>query len=690
MIALLARPATQRTTLLLMLCLFSLDMATRPTSTMRAGESEAAAEKAAEKAAKPAKVQLPEVSLPLAAGGEQRLTALSGRTATVLVFLSTECPISNAYVPTLNQLAKHYADQGLQVIGLNSNAGQSLKQIQSHALDYQIAFPVVKDAGGRLARLCGATTCPESLLLDAQGRVVYRGRVDDRFVRRGGAAGKVGREDLAEAVRELLAGRAVATPLTEILGCPIDLPNDARSSVTQGEPQWTFHRDIERLLQNHCQECHRPGGIGPFSLTTYDEAVRWADDIRAFTQSGQMPPWKAAADFGEFAHPRRMAKEEIEKIADWVEAGCPQGKTDDAPPRRAFRDGWKLGREPDVVLEIPEYQLGAEGPDEYRCFILPTEFGEDRYVTAMEVLPGNARVVHHVIAFLDTSGRARQLDDRDEGPGYLTSAGFPGFFPAGGLGGWAPGNQPSELPSGMARVLPKRADVVLQVHYHRSGKPETDRTRIGLYFSRTPVDRAVRNLPVLPLGGPLGDLRIPANNARYEVKTTFVLPHDVLAIAVTPHMHLLGKDMQLQARLPDGTTRPLVRVVDWDFNWQETYAFREPIALPRGTRLELQAHFDNSASNPYNPHRPPTDVLWGESTDEEMCIAFLEVVPQRRAASPDELRPPTREEQLRLLFESRMLDSEASRVETFLLWTRFLQRMTNLERNGGLLKPNSR
>lgn len=638
--------------------------------------------------APPDRIELSNDPLPLAAGGERSLSALAGKKATVLVFLSTECPISNAYVPALRELATNHADAGLQIIGINSNAGQSLKAIQAHALEYQIAFPVVKDVGGRVAKKCGAATCPEAVLLDKQGKVIYRGRVDDRFVRRGGAAGKVGREDLAEAVRAHLKGEPVAVSRTETLGCPIDLPREMRPSTTV-ESSLTFHRDIARLLQDHCQECHRPGGIGPFALMKYDEAARWSEDIKSFTASGQMPPWKAADGFGEFAHPRRMPKEDVERIARWVDAGCPEGNAADAPAPKVFRDGWKLGREPDLVLEIPEYTLAAEGPDEYRCFILPTKFAEDRYVTAMEVLPGNSRVVHHVIAFLDTSGRARQLDERDEGPGYVTSAGFPGFFPAGGLGGWAPGNQPTELPSGMARVLPKGADVALQIHYHRSGKTETDRTRIGLYFSRTPVDRAVRNLPVLPLGGPLGDMRIPANDDNYEVKTTFVLPNDVLGIAVTPHMHLLGKDMELVARLPNGSTKPIIRVDAWDFNWQETYAFREPIALPRGTRLELRAHFDNSVTNPYNPHRPPTEVLWGESTDEEMCIAFLEVVPQRRAASAAELRPPTREEQLRMLFESRMLDDQASKVETFLLWTRFLKRMTNLERTGGIIKTES-
>ncbi|MFO0871071.1 MAG: redoxin domain-containing protein [Pirellulales bacterium] len=640
-------------------------------------------------AAEPVVRRLPDTPLPVTTGGERSLAALAGPRGTVLAFLSVECPMSNAYLPELERLAEELGPAGLKVVGVNANAGQSWKVILAHAQEYQVDFPVVKDAGGRVAKHYEATICPEVVLLDGEQRIVYRGRIDDRFVRRGGAAGQVGRADLAEAARELLAGRPVTVPRTDVLGCPIDVPRPAAAEPRGSAGSVTFHRDISRILQQHCQECHRPGGIGPFSLLTLEDSVRWADDIREFTAQRQMPPWKAAPDFGELARPRHLSTAEIAQIGQWVDAGCPAGDPADAPPARVLAEGWKLGRDPDVVLEIPEYTLGADGPDEYRCFVLPTSFAADQYVSAMEVVAGNARVVHHVIAFLDTSGRARQLDDRDAGPGYVTSAGFPGFFPAGGLGGWAPGNWPTELPAGMARVLPRGADVVLQVHYHRSGKTERDRTRIGLYFSRGPVERAVRNLPVLPLGGPLGDLRIPAGNNHFEVKTGFVLPHDVLALAVTPHMHLLGKDMQLTAKLPDGSVRPLIRVPSWDFHWQETYAFREPIPLPRGTRLELLAHFDNSTRNPYNPHKPPREVAWGESTDEEMCIAFLEVVPQRVATSPAELRPPTREEQLRLLFESRMLDREASTFETLQLWTRFLSRMLQLERTGGLLPESS-
>lgn len=628
-----------------------------------------------------------ELSLPRATEGEATLGSLWGKQATVLVFLSTECPMSNGYIPTLNRLAETFESEGVVVVGVNSNAGQSLKEISRHARDFSVGFPVLKDPGGVVARALGATTCPQVFLFDAQEQIAYRGRIDDRYVRRGGAARAVGRADLELAIKAVLSGEPVEVAMTRPLGCLIDQkrvdPASESVAVPLSSPAApTYSREISRLLQRHCQECHRPGGIGPFALEDYGDAVRWSADIAAFTADRSMPPWKAAPGFGEFAHPRAMAQRDIDQIADWVKADCPEGDRSELPEPREFSSDWRLGRVPDAILEIPEYTLGADGPDEYRCFVLPTQFAEDRYVTAIEVRPGNARVVHHVIAFLDVTGRARKLDENFPGPGYITSAGFPGFLPSGGLGGWAPGNQPRELPQGMARLLPRGADVALQIHYHRSGRLETDRTQIGLYFAQTPVDRGVRNVPVLPLEGPLGDLRIPAGAARHEVRTALVLPQDMQAVAITPHMHLLGRDMTVIARLPDGTVQNLIRIENWDFNWQESYTFQEPVALPRKTRIELTAHFDNSTDNPHNPFRPPQDVAWGESTDEEMCIAFIEMAPAR--PDPASLRAPTRREQMRFFLESRWLDDTLSPADKARLLKRMSERIQTLERTGGV------
>lgn len=599
----------------------------------------------------------PAETLPTAEGGQLSLTEARGDRATVLVFTSVDCPISRGYTPVLNRLVKDYAERGLRVIGLNSNVGQSLKQMDAHHREYDLAFPLAKDPAAGIARRLGVKICPEVCLFDADGRLRYQGRIDDRYVRRGASAVEAERADLVEALEELLAGKPVSVAKTEAIGCPVDFPRD-RAAAEEKTYEVDFSRHIARILQDNCQACHRPGGIGPFALTNYQQAASWAEDLRIFTADRTMPPWKAVEGYGEFVDPRRLSQRDIDLIDKWVELGCPEGDPKLLPPPRVFRDGWQLG-EPDAVL-VPaeEYTVSAEGSDEYRCFVIPTDFDADRFVSTIEVLPGNASVVHHVLVFLDQHGAARKLAEEDALPGYATSGGFPGFVPDGHLGGWAPGNHPEHLPEGVARILPKGADVVVQVHYHKTGKQETDRTRIGLHFSKQEVRRAVYSVAVMPPDGPLGGMRIPAGAENHEVKTSLVMPVDMVGMEITPHMHLLGTDMKVTATFPDGTVRPLIWVKNWDFNWQESYQFKELIDLPRGTRLDLVAHFDNSKHNPVNPNRPPKLVTWGEETTDEMCIAFLQVTPKKLAASQDQVRNPTPAERLQFVLEARRLSGD--------------------------------
>jgi hypothetical protein len=262
------------------------------------------------------------------------------------------------------------------------------------------------------------------------------------------------------------------------------------------------------------------------------------------------------------------------------------------------------------------------------------------YLSSYEILPGNRRVVHHVLMYLDKHGTSEKLDALQPGPGYDSALGLPGFVPTGSLGGWAPGNAPHVLEDGIVRILPKGDRIVMQVHYHKTGKPELDQTKLGLYFSKAPPKRAVGFFMVLPIDARFGGMQITPGDANYEVRADFYVNQPLEAITITPHMHLLGKDMTVTAHLPDGTKEPLLRIDDWDFNWQETYSFAKPVSLPAGTTLKLVAHFDNSENNPYNPNRPPKLVTWGEQTTEEMCIAFLEVLPVREAKSLAQLTPP--------------------------------------------------
>lgn len=543
-------------------------------------------------------------------GRRYAVSELRRADAIVFLFLSTECPVSRSYTGRINALAEATLPRGVHWFGVNANAMEGPALIRRDAAERGYPFPMVRDDGGRLAKRLGARMNPEAVLLDASGRIRYRGRIDDHK-----DPSLARSHDLKEAVEAVLAKRAVARPLAPAFGCAIrhGAPRPAVASAGV-----TFTRDVAPILQRHCQSCHRPREVGPFSLLTYEQAASWAGEIQRVATTRSMPPWKAAHDFGEIDGARRLSDAEIRTLSRWADAGAPKGDPRHMPPPRTFRSGWALGT-PDLILEPSEsYALEATGKDVYRHFILPAEFKEETWVTAMEVAAQNRSVVHHVIAYLDPQGKSLALDAADPGPGYSTSGGGPGFFPAPWLGGWAPGNSPRFTPPGSAVRIAPGSRIVLQVHYHKSGKPETDRTRIGLHFAKGPVEKRVRVAPILNLG-----FEIPPGASRHEVTARMRLPSDVHAHSITPHMHLLGREMTLTATLPDGTVKPLVRVPDWDFRWQETYPFKAPIALPSGTLVELKAIYDNSEGNRNNPHRPLKPVRWGEETTDEMCIAFL-------------------------------------------------------------------
>ena len=276
------------------------------------------------------------------------------------------------------------------------------------------------------------------------------------------------------------------------------------------------------------------------------------------------------------------------------------------------------------------------------CFVIPTNLPKDVYIEAIDYRPGNRKVVHHILSYVDTSGQARKRDAADPGPGYTCFSG-PEVEIHGDLGGWAPGNEPSVLPEGVGRSLPKGADVIMQVHYHPNGKPETDRSRIGLYFAKKPVKQTLHWNFALDPG-----LELKPGESNHEAKAYWKTPVDLMAYAVTPHMHLLGKNMTISITYPDGRAEDLVKIGDWDFNWQNTYYFEKALELPKGTILSVVAHYDNSESNPRNPNHPPKLVKWGEATTDEMCIGFLAVTKKGQ-----DLTKPGEKDDLLQIFEQQ-------------------------------------
>jgi hypothetical protein len=566
-----------------------------------------------------------EVSVPaflpvtVAGQGLKPFLDLAGVKTTVVVFVGTACPISNGYAPDYAKLARSLKEKGGQLVLVYANPGD-IREADAHAARFGLTEAVrVLDEDQSLMKQLGATMTPEAFVLDDKRIVRYCGAIDDKYVERGKPTAGVRVKYLENAVAQVVAGKFVLLPRTEPFGCDIETK---KTVALRDAP--TYAGQVARILNENCVACHRKGETGPMALDTFEGARRFADNIAGVTSRKLMPPWKPVAGHGSFSAERRLSDEKIKTLADWASAGAPAGDLTKAPKPPTFTPGWALGK-PDLVLEMPEsYEVPASGPDIYRCFVLPVPLDEDKEVVAVEYRPGNRTTVHHIIGYLDAEGVGRKKDAADPGPGF-TSFGGPGFLPSGELSGWVPGLMPQPLPDGIARPLKKGTDLVMQVHYHPSGKVEKDKTQVGIYFAKKKATKLLRILPVVQF-----NLEIPAGAEKHEVKGAFPLPlpFDAKAIFIIPHMHLLGRTMRVDATAIDGKETPLIRIDDWDFNWQDMYTYKDPVKLPRGSKLSLLATFDNSEKNPRQPALPPKKVTWGEETTDEMCIAFIGFVPE--------------------------------------------------------------
>lgn len=562
------------------------------------------------------------------AGKRRALRSLGGKKATVLVFLSFDCPVSAGYSQPLNDLAKEYGTKGVVVAGIVSGRDVEAAEVAKQVREYRVGFPVLLDPQLRGADAVAATTTPEAFLLDGELVLRYRGRIDNGYARRLKSNARVTSQDLRQALDEVLSGKRVSTPVTPAIGCAID--RETKPPAKEGKV--TYYRDVLPILRDQCRGCHRPGQIGPFPLISYPQAVHWAADLKEFTQNRQMPPWKPVRGAG-FQHERRLSADQLSTLAAWVDGGTPEGNPLDAP-RPAAAAGAPNG-DPDLVLRLPgAFNLGPTGHDVFRCFVLPTNLREDVFVTAVEIQPGNARIVHHALFFIDTTGQARRLEReaqvrevaelaragekmRDFGPGYTTPVGI-GFSPSGSLGSWTPNQPLRQLPAGLGYPLPRGADVVVQFHYHRDGRPETDRTTIGLYLARQPVRQ---RLEELVLDGPLGT--VPAGAANIRLRSRFRVHQDLQLHSIRPQLYRLGREVTLTLTPPDGPPQTLLAIDDWDPSWQETYFLKRPLVLKTGSRLTLEVVYDNSSGNPNNPNDPPRAVELGPPASEERCLIYL-------------------------------------------------------------------
>ncbi len=554
-------------------------------------------------AAEPARAGLTveEFSLKDAAGKTVAFSDYKDRKAVVVVFLGTQCPINNAFLPILAEMHQKYADKGVQFLGVNSNRHDSPERVAEHAKKHDLPFPVLKDAGNLVADKLKAERTPEALVV-AGGKVVYRGRIDDRFGYKH-RRDKPSRLDLAAALDEVLAGKPVSVAVTEVEGCFI-----TRAVQTKKDGAVTFTKHVSRILQKNCQECHRPDQIGPMSLISYEDAVDWAATIREVVDTKRMPPWHADPKHGKFANDRTLSKEDRDNLLAWIDKGMPRGDDRDAPEPQKFVEGWRIGKPDAVFLMADEYVVpprSEKNSVKYQYFRVPTNFKEDMWVQAAEARPGNAKVVHHIIVYVrGPGGRGNPADGI--GNGFLVP--------------YAPGDMPSIFSEGTAKKVPKGAELVFQMHYTPVATKEKDRSSVGLIFSKKPPENEARTRGIAQQ-----ILAIPANAESHKVTSRTVLPKDSLLVSLLPHMHLRGKSFEYTATFPDGKKEVLLRVPEYDFNWQTVYRLDKPMRLPAGTRIDCTAIFDNSTKNKNNPD-PGKMVFWGDQTWQEMMIGFIDYV----------------------------------------------------------------
>ncbi|HET6958304.1 MAG TPA: tetratricopeptide repeat protein [Vicinamibacterales bacterium] len=394
----------------------------------------------------------------------------------------------------------------------------------------------------------------------------------------------------------------------------------SRSPETLAPP--TYSRDVAPLLADRCGMCHHTGGSAPFTLLSYADAKRHAGQIATVTANRFMPPWKADPADGPFVGQRPLADREILLLRRWLEAGAPEGDPRDLPPPRDWVDGWQLGK-PDLVITLKQpYTLPAEGTDAFRIFVLPIPVETARFVRGLEFRPGNPKVVHHANIRIDTTSVSRKLDEAGPGPGYDGLIARTATYPDGHFLGWTPGQVAPLLPPDLAWRLERNTDLVVELHMQPSGKAEQVAPSIGLYFGDTPPTRTPA---MLRLGRQ--DIDIPAEDAKYVITDSYTLPVDVDVEAVQPHAHYRARDVRGEATLPDGSTKRLIDIADWDFRWQHVYRFVTPLSLPKGTTVSMRYTYDNSASNERNPQRPPIRARWGQRSAEEMGDLWLQVLP---------------------------------------------------------------
>jgi Ca2+-binding EF-hand superfamily protein/mono/diheme cytochrome c family protein len=536
-------------------------------------------------------------------GKDIKLSAAAGKNGLVIALFSASCPISGKLAPETVRLEKELEAQKVKLLLVNAPPGQKNDEIAKFITDHGLKSTVALDADGTLAQTLAATTTTEVFLLDATRTLVYRGALNDQYGL-GYAKEQPAHHYLRDALASMLRGEPADITATSAPGCALDL--SAKTALASSNV--TYHRDIARIMQANCVECHHSGGVGPFALDSYEAVIEHAGMIRKQVERGAMPPWFAAALEGQthspWANDRSLSDRDRADLLNWLGSDRPKGDVADAPTPRQFPSEWSIGKPDAIIAAAKPISIKAEGTMPYQHVTVTTDFPEDRWVRGYEILPTERQVVHHVIVTVFEKGRKVRGGGEEGSEGYWAA--------------YVPGNTKQIYPEGFARKLPAGATVSFQIHYTPNGKAVEDTMRMGLIFAQEPPKYVVHTTAL-----PNARINIPAGAANHIETAQRRLPTDINAMAWMAHMHVRGKAFKFEAISPDGKTETLLDIPRYDFNWQLRYDYAMPRFLPRGTTIKITAVFDNSTENPANPD-PTKNVRWGQQTYDEMMIGYLE------------------------------------------------------------------
>lgn len=544
------------------------------------------------------------------------LKSAKNHKATVIALTSTSCPICKKYLPTLARIEKEYTDRGIQFCFLNTLPSDKPEDMQRAIKANQLKGPYVFDRTDKYNRLLDTLTTAEVFVFDSARTLVYRGAVDDQYGL-GYSLGAPKRNYLTDALDALLANRRIEIAATTAPGCDIYQPNTEKRKSTNV----TYHNRISRLVQNHCVECHREQGLAPFSLESADDLIAHAGMIRTVVKNETMPPW-FAGDKSQvtWGNDRSLTDQEKMDLLGWLESGHEMGDPGDAPRKRVFTSEWNIGK-PDAAFRLPRpFTIQATGTMPYKYTRVETRFKEDKWIRAVEIRPTDRSVVHHVLVFIRGRGRAGDVEGTD------------GFFAA-----YVPGNSYQIFPEGFAKKIPAGASLIFQIHYTPVGHKTTDQTEVGFKFYEGTPKHVLRVKGIANRR-----IRIPAGAENHPEHASLRVPTDVKLMAFMPHMHLRGKAFRYELVSQGQPSKILLDVPRYDFNWQIVYRLAEPMLVRKGTVIRTTAWYDNSENNPANPD-PDHEVRWGDQTDEEMMLGYIEyylpnekIEPEKTASAKNE------------------------------------------------------